>query len=1021
MVQVEEGKGRPSWPRAGAHEWTIRGIGVAAAIYMTYYIAWRWTSTLNPSALGFSIVLALAESYIVLRAYFTLFETWKLEVREPAAPLPGLKVDVFVTTYNEPVEVLRKTVLAAREIRYPHRTWVLDDGKREEVRYLCRELGVHYLRRRDNANAKAGNLNNALRRTRGDFILQLDADHVPLPHILDRLLGYFRDPAVAFVQSPQDFYNSDSFMHNVKRGVRRMWDEQRFFFTVNQPGRDHWNASFFCGSCGVIRRAALRQIGGFRGETITEDMETSIVLHGRGWQSRYHAEPLAYGLAPDNLLAFQVQRLRWAQGTMQIFRKYNPLTYPGLTLAQRICYFDSFLYYFEGVAFLVFYLTPAIYLLTGVLPIRALDSEFLLRFLPYLLLSLLSFELLARGTGLFWLVAQFTLARAFTYTHALGGLFARGRLKFNVTPKRPGHVPFKAYGPHVLLGSLLLAAIGVGTVLRLRGVLAGPGVGSGAYWISVLWAGYTAVLAVRVVQLARAGQHQREDFRFRDVLPARYRVVGGEAEPAAGLALTEDLNRGGVALRSVDALDLGAQLRVSLPLATRPVEVTGEVVHRREVRAARQRLWVHGIRFLETPPDVGDAIELHCTQHAVPAAHQLFREDADVLARLARWLYSGRRDRRQPLNLAVEVVRVGEAEGAVPAAPQVGAIDDLSARGARLILAEPLPPDSLVQVSVAGSPLRFAGRVVVSRALWTPHGVRFVVGLVHSAPQDRATARKVINARRKDGGEMVGSGVRGRWFGRVPVAAMNRRLSATMRLVATRLTPVVALAIVAGGLLVARPAAAQQATTSPWGITIYNADEVATDNVQLFLLGASLAHRGIGVAPVLSAQGYVLHFPGTSLWAISPSVGLRDGYQGGQIQGRIGYTFVNKSAENIPQGAVAPGGNKSGVTLTGQLDQWGTGDVGGQVIGTYNFGAHTLWSRGRLSTRLSRTASGAAIRLGGEAVFLDASKASYTAWEVGPTLEYNSPHFIGTFSAGPKFQNPGKTAAYFHLDLVFPM
>ncbi len=255
------------------------------------------------------------------------------------------------------------------------------------------------------------------------------------------------------------------------------------------------------------------------------------------------------------------------------------------------------------------------------------------------------------------------------------------------------------------------------------------------------------------------------------------------------------------------------------------------------------------------------------------------------------------------------------------------------------------------------------------------------------------------------------------WLARVPVARMDRRLLAGARRMATRLAPVLAPGLVAGALLVPRPTAAQR-PTSPPRLTLYNADEVATDNVRLFLLGVSLARRGVGIAPMVGAQGYVLHFPASSLWAITPWVGLRHGDQVRQIQGRVGYTFVDRPVAVLAVGAVAPGGNRSGLTLTGQLDQWGTGDMGGQASGTYNFGAHTLWSRGRLSTRLARTAAGAAVRLGGEAVFLDASKASYSAWGVGPILEYRSPHFSGTLSGGPRFQNPGSAAAYLHLDLV---
>ena len=176
-----------------------------------------------------------------------------------------------------------------------------------------------------NGHAKAGNLNHAFGVTSGEFVLQLDADHVPLPNILDRLLGYFNEPTLAFVQSPQDFYNTNSFTHVQNDEGRQMWEENRLFFSLIQPGKDRMNAAFFCGSCGVLRRTALEEIGGFSVKTITEDMETSMMLHARGWTSYYHGETLAYGLEPASAAQYHVQRLRWGQGSMQILRKMNPL------------------------------------------------------------------------------------------------------------------------------------------------------------------------------------------------------------------------------------------------------------------------------------------------------------------------------------------------------------------------------------------------------------------------------------------------------------------------------------------------------------------------------------------------------------------------------------------------------------------------------------------------------------------------------------------------------------------------
>ena len=160
-------------------------------------------------------------------------------------------------------QLLRETIVCALNVRYPHKTYVLDDGCRGSVEALARELGADYIARKERDHAKAGNLNNALRITQGEFVITLDADHVPSPEFIDELIGFFADDQMAIVQTHQDFYNLDSFQHllNVKKGYG--WQQQELFFNVIQPGKDHYNAAFYCGSPAMIRRAALDDIGGF--------------------------------------------------------------------------------------------------------------------------------------------------------------------------------------------------------------------------------------------------------------------------------------------------------------------------------------------------------------------------------------------------------------------------------------------------------------------------------------------------------------------------------------------------------------------------------------------------------------------------------------------------------------------------------------------------------------------------------------------------------------------------------------
>mgnify|MGYP002779262462 CR=1 FL=1 len=718
---------RYSVPRTSQRrEIAIRTASVLILLYWCYYIGWRWTETLNLDAPWFSIPLALAETWGLLTAIFLTFTVWRLNHRVVTTPPRGLKVDVYITTYDEPLEVIRRTTISAREIRYPHKTYVLDDGRREEIRAMAQDLGVEYITRENNAHAKAGNLNNALSHTSGDFILQMDADHAPLPHILDRLLGFFGDPRVAFVQTPQDFYNTDSFTSDVNEEAQRVWEEQRLFFSVVQPGKDAWNSAFFCGSCAVIRREALNEIGGFSVKSVTEDIETSLILHSRGWKSVYHGESLAFGLAATSAAAFHIQHGRWARGGMQVLRKFNPITYPGLSPAQRIGYFFSLTGYVAGLQKMIFYSAPIIFFLTGVLPIRAIDSEFLVRFVPYLVLSVALVEILSRGLGFTWISERYQMAKFWTYTSSLPTFFTNRRLQFRVTPKGPTHVPFGTYAPQLILMVLTVVSVYWATFAYQLGWVdyPVPGWRSLAFQLNFLWGAVNFFLAAFVVRLSIKLQQQRQDHRFSDRFPIEVRSAGDAEQPEGPqLALTEDLNSSGLSFRSVTRYEPGTELSISLPLSTRPVTVEGVVVHVNPVLERDVPAFSHGVEFRNVPLDVRDSIEIHCAHHAVPFKQMQYRlasSTGPALDPRPREKAASRRQIRLPT-----LVLIGGAEGR----QEVAFLDELSSGRASLIMNEAVPPNTPIEFSVPGTTLNGSGFTTYSNALETPIGVRFVVGV----------------------------------------------------------------------------------------------------------------------------------------------------------------------------------------------------------------------------------------------------------------------------------------------------
>lgn len=593
------------------------------------YVVWRWLASVNWSAWWIAVPLVLAESYSFVDAFLFGATMWRIKERgAPAPPDPAVTVDVFVTTYNEPVELVLTTARAAQRITFPHKTWILDDGARQEMRTAAEAAQIGYITRSDDwaempRHAKAGNLNNALFATEGEFLLILDADQIPEPTILDRVLGYFRDPQLAVVQTPQFFTNVTA--------SDPLGSQAPLFYGPIQKGKDGWNAAFFCGSNAVLRRDALMQLGiagyvkqvertvrrvlrtaetvlrkarqeakehgpgvlaaldqveaavgdarkemretgrrtsiaeityRFRQRvdvasrglvdadfvalhadlveldelesssgrhtapvaplldnvslnwlsrqemsplramasvralvdamdvsradeaqpimpmatlSVTEDMATAMRLHAMGWKSAYHHENLAYGLAPEDLGTMLQQRLRWAQGTLQVMLKENPLLKRGLSAGQRLMYFATMWSYLSGFFAPAYLAAPVFFLCFDVHPVISYGPDFLIRLIPYLVLNQLLFLVIGHGKrtwrGTQYSMALFPLWIRATWTAVANVVFHRP-LGFVVTPKtrqeRTGP-PWRLIWPQLTAMALLVASGVFGTVRYFTG------------------------------------------------------------------------------------------------------------------------------------------------------------------------------------------------------------------------------------------------------------------------------------------------------------------------------------------------------------------------------------------------------------------------------------------------------------------------------------------------------------------------------------------------------------------------
>ena len=370
--------------------WRQIFLAIGTAIVIRYFF-WRTVNTIPPISDVWNFVpgmlLYFAELYSTVMLAISLFVVSDPLDRKPAKPLKPEDlptVDIYIPTYNEDPELLAMTVIAAVEMDYPKhkfQVWLLDDGgtdqkcnqdnakkakeareRRVELTALAEELGAKYLTRAKNEHAKAGNMNNAFKQSDGELIVVFDADHVPVREFLNETVGYFReDPRLFLCQTPHFFTNPDPLERNLET-FQQMPSENEMFYGIIQKGLDKWNGAFFCGSAAVVRREALEEVGGFSGITITEDCETALDLHSRGWNSMYIDRPMISGLQPETFASFIGQRSRWARGMFQIFLLKNPIFKRGLSVAQKICYLSNMTYWFFPIFRLPFLISPLLFI-----------------------------------------------------------------------------------------------------------------------------------------------------------------------------------------------------------------------------------------------------------------------------------------------------------------------------------------------------------------------------------------------------------------------------------------------------------------------------------------------------------------------------------------------------------------------------------------------------------------------------------------------------------------------------------
>ncbi len=545
----------------------------------------------------FLLLLLGAEAYSIATLGLGYLQMiWPLR-RSPAAMsgdvLTWPEVDLLIPTINEPLHVLKYTALAALNMDWPPNklnVYVLDDGRREEVRSFCAEAGIGYMVRDTDTSAKAGNLNAALARLKAPFVAVFDADHAPVRSFLQMTMGWFdRDPLLGFVQTPQHLYSPDPFDRNLRQ-FRAVPNESELFYGVVQDGNDLWNATYFCGTGAVLRRAALDSVGGFATETVTEDAHTSLRLHKEGWNSAYLNLPLAAGLAPERLSAHIRQRRRWARGMVQMLRLENPLLGRGLTWPQRLCYFHACMHFLNALPRLVFLLAPLSFLVLGRVSLPGYWAAILAYGLPHLLLAYLANSRLQGPHRFsFWNEIYETVMAPFLVVPTLMALAFPHRGRFGTTAKgefvETGFFDSRAAWPMLLLfganvvGLLCVALryVPLGTMpwyanapsFAQRWLWLLQHQAPAAVWINVGWVFFNLMILSVALGVARESRQRRRAVRLQKSIEAG--LVFSDGRWLQGQI--EDASSGGLLVRTRKPVEAHAQEAVSIVLSVQGHEI----------------------------------------------------------------------------------------------------------------------------------------------------------------------------------------------------------------------------------------------------------------------------------------------------------------------------------------------------------------------------------------------------------------------------------------------------------------
>ncbi len=533
---------------------------------------------------AFLLLLISAEIYTILIMLLGYLQTaWPLQRTPIALPTDDAEwphVDLLIPTYNEPLSLVRYTALAALNIDYPPdklHVYILDDGTRDDFSEFAAEAGVGYVTRAEHVHAKAGNINHALSMMDSPYVAIFDCDHVPTRSFLQMTLGWMLvDPILGMLQTPHHFYSPDPFERNLLQ-YKTIPNEAELFYGIVQDGNDFWNATFFCGSCALIRRSALDRVGGIATETVTEDAHTSLRMQRQGYNTAYINIPQAAGLATESLAAHVGQRIRWARGMIQILRTDNPLFGRGLKFSQRLCYFNAMIHFLYSVPRLVFLLAPLVYLLLGRTIIPGYWVAILAYAFPHLILaSLTNSRIQGRHRHSFWNEIYESVLAPYILAPTLLALINPKLGKFNVTSKGNtlGQTQFDRKIATPTRWLLILNFCGL-LAVPYRLFITDPE-HPGAVIMNMVWVIFNLVILGVAAAVALEQKQRRGSVRIEAELPVQVTMPGGRQIDT----VTIDMSVGGASIKVPSDGHLAPDdvLKVAFPSNTGKEEIRAHVV-----------------------------------------------------------------------------------------------------------------------------------------------------------------------------------------------------------------------------------------------------------------------------------------------------------------------------------------------------------------------------------------------------------------------------------------------------------